>query len=132
MANKGIEKRQFLRFPVVLPVDFGKADYFLSTICSNLSQRGLFVETSQEFVLGERLCLFISLPNQSDPIKMIGEVVWKSKSDSKDLNNNAVHGIGIKFLDYNPDGDQMMTGFLSGTNKADIRLFSMEENNLVL
>lgn len=130
MAKSGIEKRQFLRFPVVLPVDFGKADYFLSTICSNLSQRGLFVETSQNFSLGERLCLFISLPNQSDPIKMFGEVVWKGASPSVDLNNNPVHGIGIKFLDYNPDGDQLVTGFLSGKN--DQPYFTLEGINLVM
>lgn len=131
MAQRGIEKRQYLRFPVVLPVDFGKGDYFLSTICSNLSQRGLFVETSQEFALGERLCLFISLPNQSDPLKLIGEVVWKGPSESKDLSNNPVYGIGIKFLDYNPDGDQLVTGFLNGKNTSQ-RFFSLEENSLVL
>lgn len=132
VANQGIEKRQYLRFPVVLPVDFGKGDYFLSTICSNLSQRGLFVETSQQFALGERLCLFISIPNQNDPIKVIGEVVWKSASEYKDINGNNVVGVGIKFLDYTPDGAGLVTRFITGKEKANQRFFAMEGNHLVL
>jgi uncharacterized protein (TIGR02266 family) len=132
MAKSAAEKRQFLRFPVVLPVDFGKGDYFLSTICSNLSKRGLFVETSQDFALGERLCLFISIPNQGDPVKVIGEVVWKSVSNARDLNGNAMVGVGIKFLDYNPNGAQLVTNFINGRTKANERLFNMEGNELVL
>ncbi len=132
MAQKGSEKRQFLRFPVVLPVDFGKADYFLSTMCSNVSQRGLFVETSQKFARGERVCLFISLPNQDDPVKMIGEVVWTTEGTTKDIEDNTVNGIGIRFVDGNPEADQLLKGFLNNDKKNKQLFVSMEENRLIL
>lgn len=131
MAVKVSEKRQNLRFPVALPVDFGKADYYLSTICYNLSQDGVFVETSQRFALGERVCLFISLPNQTDPAKAIGEVMWTTEAGAQDIDGNDVHGIGLRFVDSSTDDDSLLKGYLTSSDSDRKLIYATEENNLI-
>jgi uncharacterized protein (TIGR02266 family) len=138
MAQKDIEsmiiddneRRIYLRFPVVLPVDFGKADYFLSSICSNVSAKGLFIETSKEFSVGERVCLFVSLPNESDPVKLIGEVMWTTEGQNKDLNDNIVNGIGIRFINNEGETDQLLKGFLRSDKNE--RFYAVDESEFIL
>ena len=128
MGQNGLEKRVNLRFPVVLPVDFGKSDYLLSTICSNVSQCGLFVETSKEFKQNDRVCMFISLPNQTDPVKLMGEVVWISSGDKTDIDGNQVNGVGIRFLGSRREGAQLLTGFIGGRAQDHDVLVSTDES----
>ena len=132
MARKLSEKRQHLRFPVVLPVDFGRADYYLSSMSINLSQNGLFIETSEPLKIGDRVCLFISLPNQSDPFKVIGEVMWASARTTTDINDNVVSGIGIRFLGEYHEGENLLKGFLNTRDNNETFFVENEEQPMIL
>jgi uncharacterized protein (TIGR02266 family) len=75
MEPTGEEKRQHLRIPFVL-----KVDYADRTRCAdateNLSRGGLFVQTTAPFNIGEQVPLSLSFPGLLQPIELVGRVAW--------------------------------------------------------
>ena len=61
MAKHAIENRKFLTFPGSIPANFDERDENYSTICSNISQKGVYVETSEKLSKGDVVCLNLSL-----------------------------------------------------------------------
>lgn len=92
------EKRKSLRFPVQLPVDFGHGDYFMSSLCSDLSAHGLRMETSEEFTPGKKISIFISLPHREDPLKVVGKVTWVEPVNCRDFKGNPMRTLGVQFI----------------------------------
>jgi len=112
MAKHAIENRRFLRFPVSIPVNFDERDENYSTICSNISQKGVYVETSEKLSKGDVVCLHLSLTPKSELTKVLGEVVWVVKTHATDLHNKAVKGFGIRILANMKDSLDMKAGIL--------------------
>ena len=105
------EKRKSLRFPVQLPVDFGRIDYYMSSLCSNISRSGLYIETSEVVDVGNKVTLFITFPHRDEPLKLLGKVMWKRHTPALDLNNNTLAGLGIQFIGEFPEGVRLPEGF---------------------
>lgn len=97
MANLLKESRKFTRFSTSIPVTLDDRDEHLSTICSNISQKGVYIETSENLKKGDVLYLHLDL-NPSKPAKVLGEVVWTSRTKATDYRNKQVKGFGIRFL----------------------------------
>jgi len=64
--------------------------------CQNISQGGMFIETSLPIGLGETVLVEFSLPAIDTPIRADSRVVWTERDG--DLNK----GIGIQFTSLRP------------------------------
>jgi len=97
MASLLKENRKFLRFPVSVPVHLDKKNDDDATICTNISQKGLLLETIKKLKKGEMVCLHLNLNPKGDPVKVLGEIMWAKKTGSTNYTNKPVLGFGVKF-----------------------------------
>jgi len=91
------EKRKHFRFAVQLPVELGHQND-LSSICTNLSWQGVSVESAQKLSIGERLAVTVTIAPREEPLRMLGQVVWKRDTGAVDPTAQSVHELGIRFL----------------------------------
>lgn len=96
-SSEWFEKRKIHRFPVQIPVRLGAEDD-LSSICTNLSSEGVLVETSKELVVGQRLTLRLFISAKQDPLRMLGQVVWKQETGACDPSETPVMEFGIRLV----------------------------------
>ena len=97
-STKSFEKRKLPRFPVQLPVELGNDGGDLSSICTNLSSDGVSVETALPMGVGERLAVKIVLTPQEEPLRMMGQVVWKRNLNALCPDSQPIVEVGIRFL----------------------------------
>lgn len=112
MANLYKEHRKFLRFPVSIPVKLKDSSEDISTVCSNISQKGIYIETAERLKKGDLLCLNLSLKPKTHPVKILGEVRWTVKTDTKDYSDKKLKGFGIKILANMKDNLNIKEGIL--------------------
>jgi Tfp pilus assembly protein PilZ len=79
------EKRWHPRIPCFLAVEYVARGRSYTEFIRDTSQGGIFIETCRPFIIGEKLSLTYSPPDQKRPIKTSGEVVRKNPK-----------GIGVK------------------------------------
>ncbi len=92
------DKRKLPRFPVQLPVELGHKANDFSSICTNLSEKGLSVETALRLGIGERLAVAVTLAPKEEPLRMVGQVVWMRNLNAKDSDDHEIREFGIRFL----------------------------------
>jgi len=112
MANLLKDSRKFIRFPVSIPVTLDEKLENSSTICSNISQKGIYLETSEKIKKGDLLCLNLTLNPKTQPVKVLGEVMWAVSTKTKDYTNKNVKGFGVKFLANFKDNLHVHQGIL--------------------
>lgn len=76
----GAERREHSRVPLVLRVGFPDRGQAVGAT-ENLSDGGLFVQTSEPLELGEPVTLVLSFPGLLDPIQLSGRVAWKRSGE---------------------------------------------------
>jgi hypothetical protein len=69
-----------------IDVDYAKEGRAFKGSIKNVSFNGLFIETSEQFSIGQTITLTFSLPNHSKPFKTKAQVVWHS-----------ANGVGVQF-----------------------------------
>ncbi len=92
------EKRKIPRFPVQLPAELGHQKEDLSSICTNLSSEGVSVETSLVMAVGERVAIRVVIAPGEEPLRMLGQVVWRRDMGAVDPESRPINEIGIRFL----------------------------------
>ena len=103
-----VENRKFIRLqsavslrckPVVKKGRFGRPK---ATHCQvkDIGGGGLRVVVDSEMRIGDLLNLEISIPHLSEAIEAVGEVVWFSKTRSKD---HEIREAGLRFRDIRPE-----------------------------
>jgi hypothetical protein len=97
-SQERFEKRKIPRFQVQLPAELGFETKDLSSICTNLSSEGVSVETSRRVSVGERLSVRVTIAPEEEPLRMLGQVIWKRAIGATDPSLNPVSEIGIRFL----------------------------------
>ena len=98
LSTDRFEKRKIHRFPVQLPVELGYGGKDLSSICTNISSEGVSVETSSPLSIGERVMVRVVIAPSEDPLRMLGQVVWKRDTHALDTNSSPVFELGIRFI----------------------------------
>lgn len=58
----------------------------------------MLVETSKPLVVGERVSIRLFISAKQEPLKMLGQVVWKLETGAKDPVENSVVELGIRFV----------------------------------
>lgn len=81
-----LDYREDSRIPCFLPVDYSTQDRVYQDFINNLSNGGVFIETSASLTNGQTLSMIFNVPSLSKSFKITGKIV-RSESD----------GIGVKF-----------------------------------
>jgi Tfp pilus assembly protein PilZ len=81
-----LDYREDSRIACFLPVDYSTRDRVYQDFINNLSNGGVFIETSSPFSVGQALSLIFSLPALGKTFKATGTIV-RTEPD----------GIGVKF-----------------------------------
>ncbi|MFH1262016.1 MAG: PilZ domain-containing protein [Pseudomonadota bacterium] len=97
-SQERFEKRKIPRFPVQLPVELGYGGEDLASICTNLSSEGVSIETACQISVGERLSIRVTIAPEEDPLRMMGQVIWKREIGAVTTDAKPIHEIGVRFL----------------------------------
>ena len=101
------EKRRLYRFPVQLPVQIGHEED-MSSICTNLSTNGASIETALRLSVGERLSITVTIAPEEEPLRMVGQVIWRREISATDADSRQVREMGIRFLRPLPSQERSM------------------------
>ena len=89
------ERRGGLRLKVALPIEYQSLGLWQESATFNLSSWGVFIRTPSPFEPGENVILRFQLPEETQPIRAMGRVVWSNTDPAKWGGT----GMGIQFLD---------------------------------
>jgi type IV pilus assembly protein PilZ len=84
---------------------------------------GLFISTSTDYEMGEKLSLEIILMNENYSHLITGKVIWKTPPHS---GSNKPNGIGVQFI--NPDGlivKNKIEAYLTDLSKSDKSTYTL-------
>jgi hypothetical protein len=95
----GSERRVFTRLPYRIPCEFSYAGSKLAGIVTDISARGLFVETSNRIPIGTELTFVLRDPRGS--FEVVGHVMRERRSH-RSVRHVRASGLGIQ-LDVVPE-----------------------------
>ena len=80
------DRRKRPRKPCSISITYTVQDGSFTDMVTNIGSGGVFIQTSEAFSLGQKVTLAFSSPDQEEPIKATGKIVWGSQD-----------GIGVEF-----------------------------------
>ncbi len=101
------QRREFLRVPVNIEVDYRSDENFLFAYITDLSAMGIFVKTTEPNPPGARLTLRFK-PMGAPEFVVHGQVVWVNPyrpGDPDSINP----GMGVQFVDLDPETQRRLT-----------------------
>ncbi|MFQ5598185.1 MAG: PilZ domain-containing protein [Nitrospiria bacterium] len=105
--KSGINRRKHARKPfLVLEIKGSHSNKIFLAYAENVSQGGLFLSGKPPLKIGDRFPIEFVLPDNKTMVRCTSEVVWKKKYDQPGF--NAAEGIGIKFVDMDPDQKKLI------------------------
>ena len=96
------ERRAFIRKSCSIPVSYATYDRVYSNTIKNISQRGVFIETTRPLFVGEELVMSFTMQGFGKPLKIKGEIVQVSRS-----------GIGVEFKNMSPYVEEMIAKLIN-------------------
>jgi Tfp pilus assembly protein PilZ len=87
------DRRRYPRKKYSAAVTYATLDRVFKAFVRNICDGGVFIETTEPLIPGEEITLTISFPNDIEPIKLAGEIVWSIED----------RGIGVRFTTPNHD-----------------------------
>lgn len=120
------ESRSSIRFKKQLEVECvvpEKGGYKHRVYTNDISGKGLSLWVPEILPEGSSLDLSIKLSEDSEPIKITGEVVWVDEAKVKSEYSHRLFNTGIKFLKIELKDSQKFSDYLN-------MLLKSEENNL--
>jgi type IV pilus assembly protein PilZ len=91
------EKRQSVRAPLQLRVDYEQMNSFFADYTKDISKGGTFIKTERPLDVGARCQFTFVLPALSDPLILIGEVAWVLPVDVAHARQEEA-GMGVRFI----------------------------------
>jgi len=101
------DRRAHTRKDCLINVSFKIRGQQFSSYILDISNSGVFIETSEPFSSGLKMLLEFSSPQDRRPLKLIGEIVWA-----------APRGIGVKFQHLTTDQLQILRSFTEKTEEV--------------
>ncbi len=99
------------RVDVDLEVQYRTAQEFTAAYAENISGGGIFIRTQQPLSLNREMQLRFTLPGIQRTFVVRGLVVWANPSPSR---SSFPPGMGIKFMDLDPEVKTIIAGFVEG------------------
>ena len=109
-SNSGSERRESPRIPVEMWVEESTERELYFQRSANLSVGGIFLENTIPHPKGTVVNLQFTLPGDTTPIKVRGEIVNAAASDEL--------GMGIKFIQVDPGAERRIADFVLRVDTA--------------
>ena len=94
-----IEKRRNPRTLIKIQVDYASEGAYLYDYSRDLSEGGIFIQTTNPKNIGDRIQLKFILPELLEEIKALGEVAWVNQKDVEGL----TPGMGVRFINLDKE-----------------------------
>ena len=101
------DRRAHARKDCLINVGFKIRGQEFSSYILDISRSGAFIETGESFSSGMKILLQFSSPEDRQPLKLIGEIVW---ADAR--------GIGVQFHHLTKDQLQVLKSFTEKTEEV--------------
>jgi type IV pilus assembly protein PilZ len=108
------EKREHIRAPIELKVEYKKMNTFFADYTKNISKGGTFIKTDKPLPVGTEFLFRLVIPGLADPVEIKGTVVWINASGAVSHPEVEELGMGIRFV-YRDDAHRR--GFESMVEK---------------
>jgi len=86
LSEMPLEKRKYNRKDFIRIVDYTVGDRYYRDFIKDISEGGIFIETSNAFSLGQKILMTFVSPDYQRPFKISGEII-----------HSQAGGIGVKF-----------------------------------
>ncbi len=98
MSGNGSEKREHIRAPIELKVEYKKMNTFFADYTKNISKGGTFIKTEKPLSLGTEFLFRLFIPRIETPVEIRGVVVWINEKDHIAHPEVKEMGMGIRFV----------------------------------
>jgi uncharacterized protein (TIGR02266 family) len=109
------DRRADPRAEVELDLQYQSVQEFLAAYTRNISGGGVFVQSPDPQPLNQKVLLRFSLPGIDRKFEVHGMVVWVNTAATR---SSFPSGMGIKFLDLEPEEQKLITDFVNQTPKG--------------
>ncbi|HSI04299.1 MAG: TIGR02266 family protein [Myxococcota bacterium] len=94
----GSDKRDSLRAPIELKVEYKKMNTFFADYTKNISKGGTFIKTDRPLPVGTEFLFKLTLPKRDAPFELKGTVMWTNKPTEVQNPEIGAMGMGIRFI----------------------------------
>lgn len=101
IASEIISRRQDQRVHKTLELQFKSKEELVKACSENVSSGGIFMDTEEPLLQGERFMLNLFLPNDPEPLKIECEVSWDRRV-TEDPKMRPL-GMGVRFVEISHD-----------------------------
>lgn len=101
----GGEKREHIRAPIELKVEYKKMNTFFADYTKNISKGGTFIKTERPLPVGTAFLFRLVIPAISEPVEIKGTVIWINAEDERAHPEIEDLGMGIRFI-YNDESQR--------------------------
>lgn len=91
-----IEKRRDPRTLIKIKIDYESEGAYLYSYSKDLSEGGIFIQTSNPLKVGERIKLKFILPELLEKVETWGEVAWVNEGGGAE---GVSEGMGVRFVE---------------------------------
>jgi len=100
--ESGSERREYIRAPIELKVEYKKMNTFFADYTKNISKGGTFIKTDKPLPVGTEFLFRLAIPMLKEPVEIRGVVVWINEEDNLSHPEVEELGMGIRFI-YDTD-----------------------------
>jgi len=100
--DSGRERREYIRAPIELKVEYKKMNTFFADYTKNISKGGTFIKTDKPLPVGTEFLFRLAIPMLKEPVEIRGVVVWINEQDNLSHPEVEELGMGIRFI-YDTD-----------------------------
>lgn len=106
-TDDDLGRRQHLRSPVELRVEYFLLDKFIADYTRNISKGGVFIRSKQQLEVGTEIAFRLHVPPLEEPLALRGRVAWvRDEVSAADAGKAA--GMGVEFI-YASEEEQQRT-----------------------
>ncbi len=101
------ERRKSIRIESSIPVHYKGEQQFIMTVSKDIGENGVKFTTNRFIPVFSKLVMDIFLFHNSEPIRMLTEVIWIRKLPRLDL-----YSIGTRFLELSKEHKKLISHYL--------------------
>jgi type IV pilus assembly protein PilZ len=114
--TEGRERRQHIRAPIELKVEYKKLNTFFADYTRNISKGGTFIKTDRPLPVGTEFLFRLVIPKLVQPVEIKGEVIWTNEPGHLTHPEVPESGMGIRVIyrdtHHREDFEQMVEKML--------------------
>ena len=103
-AGQAVERRNEVRQPIELKVEYKRLNSFFADYTKNISRGGTFIRTNRPLPVGTEFLFKLFVPNLETPLSIHGEV-QRVVTEDEAISESAEPGMAIRFV-YREGDDQ--------------------------